>query len=51
MTVGVAFATVGLGLYQTLSLPWPGTVPANCALLVYGGSSATGSVAIQFARL
>ena len=50
-TVGVAFATVGLGLYQTLSLPWPETVPANCPLLIYGGSSATGSVAIQFAKL
>jgi len=50
-TVGLAFATVGLGLYQTLSLPWPGTVPANCPVLIYGGSSATGSIAIQFAKL
>ncbi|KAK5164025.1 uncharacterized protein LTR77_010116 [Saxophila tyrrhenica] len=50
-TVGVAFATVGLGLYQTLGLPWPGSVPAECFVLVYGGSSATGSIAIQFAKL
>lgn len=50
-TVGVAFATVGLGLYQTLSLPWPGSVPAECSILIYGGSSATGSIGIQFAKL
>lgn len=50
-TTGVAISTVGLGLYQQLSLPWPGSVPADCWLLIYGGSTATGSIAIQFAKL
>lgn len=49
-TLGVGIVTVGLGLYQTLHLPWPGTVRAECWVLVYGGSSATGSLAIQFAK-
>lgn len=50
-TLGVAISTVGLGLYQQLSLPWPESVPADTWLLVYGGSTATGSIAIQFAKL
>lgn len=44
-TVGVAVSTVGLCLYQQLSLPWPGSVSADCWILIYGGSTATGSIA------
>lgn len=51
-TIGVAFATTGLVLYQQLSLPWPGSwVSAECFVLVYGGSTSTGSIAVQFAKL
>ena len=50
-TLGVAITTVGFGLYQQLSLPWPGSIPADTWLLIYGGSTATGSIAIQFAKL
>lgn len=50
-TTGVAVSTVGLSLYQDLSLPWPGSVPADCWILIYGGSTSTGSIAIQFAKL
>jgi len=44
--------TVGQALYQSLKLPLP-TQPAECALplLIYGGSTATGTLAIQFAEL
>lgn len=44
--------TVALGLYQHLglSLP-PATVDGSEWLFVYGGSSATGSLAIQYAKL
>jgi NADPH:quinone reductase-like Zn-dependent oxidoreductase len=47
----VALATTGLGLYQTLSLPLPGSVAANVWVLIYGGSTSTGTIAIQFAKL
>lgn len=50
-TVGVGVLTTGHCLYQELSLPWPGSVPANCWVLIYGGSTSTGSIAIQFAAL
>ncbi|KAL3423716.1 TOXD protein [Phlyctema vagabunda] len=51
-TLGVGITTVGQGLYQSLQLPWP-TEPASkpFPLLIYGGSTATGSLAIQFAKL
>jgi len=51
-TLGVGITTVGQGLYQSLGLPLPGAdVKANFPILIYGGSSATGTLAIQYARL
>lgn len=50
-TLGVGVTTVGQGLYQSLGLPLPGEQKANEPLLIYGGSTATGSLAIQFAVL
>lgn len=51
-TLGVGITTVGQALYQSLQLPQP-TAPASTPipLLIYGGSTATGSLAIQFAKL
>ncbi len=51
-TLGVGVTTVGQGLYQTLKLPLP-TAPATSPtpILIYGGSTATGALAIQYAKL
>ena len=51
-TLGVSVTTVGQGLYQSLGLPLPGSdIKAGYPILIYGGSTATGSLAIQYARL
>ncbi|KAH8697836.1 zinc-binding oxidoreductase [Talaromyces proteolyticus] len=53
-TLGVGITTVGQALYQSLKLALP-TQPISkeksVHLLIYGGSTATGSLAIQFAKL
>ena len=51
-TLGVGVATVGQGLYQSLGLPLPDAPSKDrTPILIYGGSTATGSLAIQYAKL
>jgi NADPH:quinone reductase-like Zn-dependent oxidoreductase len=55
-TLGVGISTVGQGLYQSLKLPLPNDAErirksSGTPILIYGGSTATGSLAIQFAIL
>ncbi|EUC27697.1 hypothetical protein COCCADRAFT_111014 [Bipolaris zeicola 26-R-13] len=51
-TLGIGITTVGQGLYQELGLPIP---PAKAEeptpILIYGASTATGTIAVQYAKL
>jgi len=51
-TLGVAIITVAQGLYQSMGLPFP-TAPAKekFPILIYGASTATGVLGVQFAKL
>ena len=46
-TLGAGVITCGQALYQSLELPLPGSGKAGIWLLIYGGSTASGSLAIQ----
>lgn len=55
-TLGVGMTSVGQGLYQALALPVPkpnSTTPTSTGtpILIYGGSTASGVLGIQFAKL
>lgn len=53
-TAGVGILTVGQGLYQRMGLPWPDQplrAEEKMPILIWGGSSATGALGIQFAKL
>jgi NADPH:quinone reductase-like Zn-dependent oxidoreductase len=51
-TLGVGITTVGQGLFQDLGLPLPpAKVQEPTSILIYGGSTATGTLAIQYAKL
>lgn len=51
-TLGIGLSTVGLALYQSLKLPFPGSPPSKPRfVLVYGGGTATGTLAIQLLRM
>ncbi|KAF2448272.1 GroES-like protein [Karstenula rhodostoma CBS 690.94] len=51
-TLGVGIITVGQGMYQEMPIPWPDRpLKEKVPILIYGGSSATGALGIQFAKL
>lgn len=51
-TLGAGVLTCGQGLYQKMGLSWPNEGTGNGeVILIYGGSTATGTLGIQFAKL
>lgn len=51
-TLGVGMSTVGMALYHALKLPLPQSLASDAYfVLVYGGGTATGTLAIQSLRL
>jgi NADPH:quinone reductase-like Zn-dependent oxidoreductase len=53
-TFGVGLTTVGQNLYQSMELPFPGDGSSElegASILIYGGATATGTLAIQLAKL
>ncbi|RBR20122.1 uncharacterized protein FIESC28_05401 [Fusarium coffeatum] len=51
-TQGIALITMGVGLYQTLKIPLPDARPEQpYYVFIYGGSTAMGISAVQFAKL
>ena len=55
-TLGVGMTTVGQGLFYQMGLKWPSGPSSSISatddiILVYGGSSATGALGIQFLKL
>ncbi|KAJ5129043.1 hypothetical protein N7448_002755 [Penicillium atrosanguineum] len=52
-TFGVGLTTVGQNLYQSMEFPLPGEAEESdeTNILIYGGATATGTLAIQLAKL
>ncbi|KAH8896314.1 putative zinc-binding dehydrogenase family oxidoreductase [Thozetella sp. PMI_491] len=52
-TLGTGIGTVGIALFHSLKVPgWPGRpAPEPKTVLVYGGSTATGTLALQILKL